>query len=337
MVWNNKTVFITGGGGFLGRYIIEQLISLNCKKIISYGRSQQPELVEMGVEVICGDISNSELLSNNSKGVDILFHTAAKAGIWGKYKEFYNTNVEGTKSVIVACQKNKIPILINTSSPSVVSTDHDIKGENENLPYPDNYLAYYPETKAEAEQIVANSANSHLRTISLRPHLIWGPRDPHILPRIFAKAAQKRLIQIGDGENIVDLTYVENAAFAHIKAAESLIDSDRASGNKYFISDDNPLSLWEWINDRLKDMEFSTIKKNISYRKAKNIGAIFEFIFKLLNISSEPPVTRFVAAQMAFSHYFDISAAKNDLKYSPMIDNSEAIKKTINYFKGEEG
>ena len=337
MVWNNKTVFITGGGGFLGRYIIEQLISLDCKKIISYGRSKQPELVKMGVEVICGDISDSDFLLNKTKGVDIFFHTAAKAGIWGKYIEFYNTNVEGTKSVIVACQKNKIPILINTSSPSVVSTDHDIKGKNETLPYPDNYLAYYPETKAIAEQIVANSANSHLRTISLRPHLIWGPRDPHILPRLFAKAAQNKLMQIGDGENIVDLTYVENAAFAHIKAAEALSDSDRASGKKYFISDDNPLSLWKWINERLKDMELPTIKKNISYKKAKNIGAIFEFIFKLFTISSEPPITRFVAAQMAFSHYFDISAAQNDLKYFPIIENSEAIKKTINHFKGEVG
>lgn len=335
MNWSEKKVLVTGGGGFLGRYIIESLLEFNCAAITSLGRSSQPELADLGVTVICGDIADPEVVKQAAEGVDIIFHTAAKAGIWGSYQSFFNTNIRGTENVISACRQHQIPILINTSSPSVVSAVEDIENGDESIPYPEKYLTYYPETKAKAEKMVADAADENLRTISLRPHLIWGPRDPHILPRLITKAKAGRLMQVGDGKNKVDLTYVENAAAAHLQAAEALAEKPEISGKNYFISDDNPVLLWPWINDFLAKVSVPEIKKQISYHKARKIGAVMEVLFKCLFLRGEPPMTRFVAAQLAHSHYFNLSAAKQDFGYAPVISNEKAMEKTLAYFANQ--
>ena len=333
MDWKEKQVFITGGGGFLGRYIVEELLLSSCKRITSLGRSLQPELESQGVNVICGDIADPAVVAHAAENCDVIFHTAAKAGIWGKYRDFYNTNIKGTENVIAACKVHKIPLLINTSSPSVVSSEDDIENADETMPIPENFLTHYPKTKAIAETLVTNAASNELRTISIRPHLIWGPRDPHILPRVFKRAAAKRLIQIGDGNNKVDLTYVENAAHAHIQAAETLAEKPELSGKSYFISDDNPVLLWSWIGEMLQKVNLPPISRNISYRKARRIGVIMETIYKLLCLPGEPPITRFIATQLGHSHFFNISAAKRDFAYSPIIDQETAFKKTVEYFE----
>lgn len=332
MNWQKKKVLITGGGGFLGRYIIESLLSLNCTSITSLGRSPQPELANLGVKVICGNIADEKMVLQAAEEVDLIFHTAAKAGIWGPYKQFYNTNVIGTENILTACRSHKIPLLINTSSPSVVSAAENIEHGDESIAYPAEYLAYYPQTKAEAEKKVAAAANSELRTISLRPHLIWGPRDPHILPRLLGKAKSGRLRQVGDGKNKVDLTFVENAAAAHLQAAASLAEKPEISGKNYFISDDEPVMLWQWINDLLTKLGIPEINKQISFGSARKTAAVLETVFKILHLPGEPPMTRFIAAQLAHSHYFNISAAKKAFGYHPVISGEKAMEKTVTFF-----
>jgi len=301
MDWHNQTVLVTGGGGFLGRYIIERLLELKCKKIKSLGRSTQPELEELGVEVICGDVADQKIVLSALNGCDIVFHTAAKAGVWGTYKEFYSANVTGTGNIIAACQENGVSTLINTSTPSVVCASHDILKGTEELPYPDDFPAYYPATKAEAEKMVSDASSPTLKTISLRPHLLWGVRDSHILPKLAKRAEQKRLMQIGDGSNIVDMTHVRNVAEAHINAAEAVTANFAISGRKYFISDDTPVNLWKWIREFLNDINVPEIQRSISFKKAYLIGFVMETIFRILHLKSEPPMTRFVAIQMAYS------------------------------------
>ena len=333
MNWKNKRVLVTGGGGFLGRYIVERLLELKCSEVRSLGRSPQPELQATGVTVFSGDIADKNTVMAASENCDIIFHTAAKAGIWGSYKEFYTANVTGTENIIKACHENKIPYLINTSTPSVVCKNHNIENGTEILPYPESYPAYYPETKAEAEKMVSEAASSDLKTVSIRPHLLWGVRDSHILPTLAKRAHQRRLMQVGDGKSIVDMTHIKNATEAHIKAAEALHSTPEISGRKYFISDDNPLNLWDWIKNFLKEIDAPPIQKNISFKRAYKIGSIMEFIFKMLHIKHEPPMTRFAAIQLAHSHYFDITAAKNELNYTPIINYDQAYRETIEWMK----
>ncbi len=337
MNWKNESVLVTGGGGFLGKHIIDALLRVNCGSVRSVGRRPQPELGKTGVEVLCGDISDSSFIIKACESRTLVFHVAALAGIWGKREDFYRINVTGTHNIVDACRKKNIGALVYTSSPSVVLHEGDTVNANESVPYPEKYLAPYPETKAIAERLVLNANSSNFATVAIRPHLIWGPGDPHLLPRVVDRAKKGKLMQVGDGKNLVDMTYVDNAALAHIAAAETLRNSQKANGKAYFISDGNPVVLWAWINNLLKMLDIPPVNRKISYRSAYLAGTLMELLYRILPLTGEPPMTRFVAGQLAHSHYFNISSARNDLGYNPEVSHGEAMRKTVEWLKALAG
>ena len=322
---------ITGGSGFLGRYIARQLLAKG-EEVVLYNRSQPPADLE-NCEWVKGDINETMKLSRAMEGCHNVFHTAAIAGVWGDAELFHKVNTQGTQSVINACQTAGVKNLIYTSSPSVVFGIEAIENGDESLPYPDEYLTTYPKTKAEGEKLVLEANSEVLRPVLLRPHLIWGPEDQHLIPRLIEKSKAKRLKQVGDGNNLVDLTYVENAAKAHLQAAEELDASGRPAGKAYFISDPEPVSLWPWIYDILNRAKCPIPRGRLSYEKAAKIGSILEWIYRTFKLKGEPPMTRFVAAQLAKAHYFDNSAAKTDFGYAPEIHNEEGLKRTLTWLK----
>lgn len=319
-----QNILVTGGGGFLGKAIVKRLVEAG-ENVRSFSRSFYPELKSMGVDQIQGDIGNNSAVIKACNGIQTVFHVAAKPGIWGNYKDYYKTNVSGTKNVIEACSIHNISKLIYTSSPSVVFNGLDMKGVDESVPYSDRFHAHYPKTKAIAEQLVVGASTDKLRTIILRPHLIWGPEENNFVPRIIAKAGKLKIV--GNGRNLVDTVYIDNAADAHILAANKLDETPQISGNIYFISQGEPILLWNMINAILKAAGLGPVKGSISKQTAWLVGAAFEFFYKTLRIKKEPPMTRFVAEELATSHWFDISAAKRDLGYSPRVSMEEGLKK----------
>ncbi len=336
MNWKDKNVIVFGGGGFLGRYIVEQLLELGAQ-VSSFGRSKQPELEALGVDVICGDMRDSKSVDNACSGKEMVFLTAAKAGVWGKWNEYYCINVLGAENVLNACKKNQVKSLIYTSSPSVAySAEKDIENMDENNPYPEKYLGNYPKSKAIAEKMILAANSKSLKTVSLRPHLIWGPRDPHLIPRVMEAGRNGKLMIVGNEKSKVDMTYVVNGASAHIKAAEALNDAERCGnveGKAYFISDDAPVELWTWINQLFEKNGIPQIKKSLSYKKAYGIGIVLEGIYKCLPFLGEPRMTRFIAGQLGHSHYFDISAAKRDFGYSIVVDPNAGLDNLLKSIK----
>jgi len=318
-----KNILVTGGGGFLGGAIVKMLLEKKCR-VRSFSRSYYPELASIGVEQFQGDLEDKTSVEKACKDIDLVFHVAAKAGVWGKYSDYYRTNVTGTLNIIDACKNNKVPKLIYTSSPSVIFDGTDMEGVNESCPYPAKYNAHYPKTKALAEQAV-RAVSDNLLTVILRPHLIWGPGDSHLVPRIISRANQ--LVIVGNGKNVVDTVYIDNAAYAHILAAEKLDENPGISGNIYFISQGKPVLLWEMINNILKAGGLSPVKRSISHKAAWFIGAMLELVYNIINIRSEPIMTRFVANELAKSHWFNISAAQNDLGYIPRSSTEEGLQR----------
>jgi len=326
-------VLVTGGGGFLGRAIVKLLVERS-NDVRSFSRNLYPELTSMGVEQIQGDICDKTGIEQALRGVDLVFHTAAKPGIWGDYSDHYRTNVTGTQSVIAGCKKHNISRLIYTSSPSVVFNGTDMEGVNESVPYPAKYHAHYPRTKAIAEQYVIKAGGKGLMTIILRPHLIWGPRDKHFVPRIIARA--ERLIRVGNGKNLVDTIYIDNAADAHILAADRLEKNHKLSGNIYFISQGDPVSLWDMINDILKAAGLAPVRRSMPRRMAWLIGIVLEFVYRTFKISGEPQMTRFLAEELATAHWFDISAARKDLGYAPQISIKEGLGRLESWLQNKQ-
>ena len=257
----------------------------------------------------------------------LVFHVAAKPGVWGRYADFYTPNVLGTENVLAACRQNRVPRLIFTSSPSVVFNGADENQINESAPYPTRFLAHYPQTKALAEQLVLAANSPDLATIALRPHLIWGPGDPHLVPRILARARAGRLRLIGNRNNLVDSTYIDNAAHAHLLAAERLAPGSACAGKAYFISNGEPLAMADLIRKILAAAGLPPVVPTINPHLAYAAGAAMELAYILLRLKCEPLLTRFVARQLSTAHWFDLTAARRDLGYQPLITIDEGMRR----------
>ena len=325
---------VTGGGGFLGSAIVRQLRARG-DEVVSYSRGHYPELAALGVEQRRGDLCDLDALVEAARDCDVVFHVAAKAGIWGSFEEYHRANVVGTENVIAACRINSIIRLVYTGSPSVVFDGSDVEGGTESLPYPPHFEAYYPQTKAMAERAVLAANSGSLATVSLRPHLIWGPGDNHLVPRIVAKARSGKLSRIGQRSCLVDTVYVDNAAEAHLNAADRLVPGQPPAGRAYFISNGEPLPLWDMVNRILAAAGLPPVTRCVSPALAYAAGAVCEAAWRTLRLAGEPPMTRFVARELATSHWFDISAARRELGYQPRISIEEGLKRLQRSLQGE--
>ncbi|MDX1512594.1 MAG: NAD-dependent epimerase/dehydratase family protein [Gammaproteobacteria bacterium] len=319
---------VTGGGGFIGAHVVRQLRARG-DQVRVFCRGDYPELAAHGVELVRGDLADGNAVAAACAGVDCVFHVAAKAGVWGDYAGYHAPNVEGTRHVVDGCRRHDVPRLVFTSSPSVVFDNRAHRGEDETLPYPEHYENPYSQTKAEAERLVLGASDGRLRATALRPHLVFGPGDPHLLPRVVAKGRRRQLVQVGDGENRVDLTYVEDAARAHLLAADALERNGSAAGRAYFITQGEPVNLWNWVRELLAALDLPGPTRRVSAGTAHRIGAFLECTHRLLHLPGEPRLTRFVASELALDHYYDISAAERDLGYRPERTMAQALELTL--------
>jgi 2-alkyl-3-oxoalkanoate reductase len=315
---------VTGGGGFLGLYIVEQLLA-DGFEVRSFSRSSYESLTRLNVEHVSGDLRDAAAVERACEGADVVFHTAAVPGIWGSAEMFFGINTTGTENVIAACRKHRVPKLVYTSSPSVVFGGEDHVNADESLPYPKTWLAHYPASKAAAEQTLLAASDESLATCSLRPHLIWGPRDTQLVPRLIRRAKAGRLRQIGDGSNEISMAYVENVAAAHLQAAKALNPDSPVAGQAYFVNEPEPVGCWEWINTLLARAGLPPICKAISTGAAYRIGAVLESVYTVLRLKGEPPMTRFLASQLSTSHSYDISKARRDFGYEPIVSVEEGL------------
>lgn len=327
-------VLVTGYGGFLGSAICRQLIQQG-HQVRGLARGHYPEMQKLGVQAIQADIADATACDAACQRCDVIVHTAAKAGVWGRWKDYYTTNTQATIQLLDSAVRSQVRALVYTSSPSVTFAGQNQSGVDESVPYPDQWLCHYPHTKALAEQAVTAAAlKGNLLTCSLRPHLIWGQGDPHLFPRIIQRAGSGRLRRVGSGENLIDVVHVENAAKAHVLAVQRLAAGDsQLNGQSLFITDGKPVACWQWITMILQTAGLPVPMRSISYQTAYRLGAVLESVFRLARLTQEPPMTRFVAAQLALDHYFKIEKAQRLLGYQPDGDTQQKLECCAGWLK----
>jgi 2-alkyl-3-oxoalkanoate reductase len=323
---------VTGGGGFLGGGIVRRLRERG-DHVHTFSRGRYPELDALGVTQHQGDLVDAIAVSRAAADCDIVFHVAAKAGVGGRYRDYHRANVLGTANVLTACRHHGIARLVYTSSPSVVFTGRDMTGVDESVPYPSHHEAAYPQTKAIAERMVLQANDSTLATVALRPHLIWGPGDHHLIPRILARARAGRLRRIGTEAKLIDSVYIDDAAEAHLLAADRLSPAAPIAGKVYFITQGEPVPLWDLVNRILHAAGLGPVTRSIPSRWAYGMGWLLEAIYAVLRPQEEAPLTRFVARELATAHWFDISAARRELGYQPKISLNEGLGRLASWLR----
>lgn len=330
-----KKVLVTGGGGFVGSAIVKRLVSMGVVPVI-VGRTDYPYLKNIPAEIFRGDIRDPDFLVKVSKNCDAVFHVAAKAGVWGCRDEYFSINYVGTKNVLNACRINNISNFIYTSTPSVVFNDADIVNGDETLPYSQKPLCYYAESKIAAEKEVLAANSDQLKTVALRPHLIWGPGDTNLIPRLISRGKKGLVKQVGAGENMVDIVYIDNVVDAHIQAAITLETNNNVGGKAYFISQGIPVNLWQWINCLYDKLDIPQVTNTVSFRNAYYAGMLLEFVYTVLRIKKEPLMTRFVAQQLAKSHWFSLAAAMKDFGYYPKVSTSVGMARVVDWARTQD-
>lgn len=318
------TVLVTGGGGFLGGAIVQRLVEQGAE-VRSFSRARHETLDALGADQIRGDLADTAAVAKAVSGCDAVFHVAAKAGVWGSRESYYRPNVQGTENVIAACREHGVPRLIYTSTPSVAFHGRNEEGVDESIAYPDRFLCHYAETKAIAERKVLEANDPALATVALRPHLIWGPGDTNLVPRIVERARRGKLKLVGAGDNLVDSTFIGNAAQAHLCAANALAPGAPCAGKPYFITNGEPLPMRELINKILDAAGLPPVTRHVPPKVAYAAGWLLEQAYGVLGKQEEPMMTRFVALQLSTAHWFDIRAAERDLGFRPAVSVTEGM------------
>ena len=319
-------ILVTGGGGFLGQALCRGL-RVRGHDVVSFNRGDYPALAAIGVQQVRGDLAVRDAVVAAAEGCGAVFHNAAKAGAWGPLKDYYDANVLGTRHVLEACRTHGIQRLVYTSTPSVTHrATHPVEGGSaETVPYGTGFKAPYASTKLIAEQEVLAANNATLATVALRPRLIWGVGDNQLLPRLVERARAGRLRLVGDGDNLVDTTYIDNAAQAHFDAFQHLAVGAACAGRAYFISNGEPRTMRETVNGLLAAVGAPLVEKTLPFRVAYAAGVICEGLWTALPLQGEPPMTRFLAEQLVTTHWYDMGPAQRDFGYRPVVGFDEGL------------
>lgn len=323
---------VTGGGGFLGRRIVELLLARG-DEVAFINRGRYPAVEKLGARGIQGDLRDPAAVRAAVRGVDVVFHVAALAKAWGPIEEFRSINVDATRHILDAMEAEGVRRLVYTSTPSVVASGVPIVQGGPEIPYAPQNDSPYGATKAEAEQMVLAANSAHLATVALRPRLVFGPREDNMLPNILDRARQGRLMVVGDGENLTDMTYIDNAAWAHLDAERALTGHTApCAGKAYFITNGEPTRLWPWLNAFLEANGVAPVTRKVSLANARRIGGVMEWAWRTFRLGGEPRMTRQIATALGTEQTFDMGPAYRDLNYKIRVPLAEGTRATHQWF-----
>ena len=319
-------VLLTGATGFLGKYVIDELKN-NSYQVVAFGRNEKigKALIDENVEFYKGDIDNLDDLFKASQDCSAVIHAAALSTVWGKWEDFYNVNVLGTKNVVQVCEEKNLK-LVFVSSPSIYAGAKDQLDVKEEEAPKENNLNYYIKSKIMAENIIKSSK---LNYMIIRPRGLFGVGDTSIIPRLLDLNKKMGIPLFDDGKQKVDVTCVENVAYALRLALEN----EKYSRQTYNITNDEPIEFKEILTLFFNEMGTEGKYLKWNYRLILILVSILEKVYKLFGIEKEPPLTKYTLYLMRYSQTLNIDKAKKELGYYPQISVLEGVKKYVKHIR----
>ncbi|WP_455445539.1 NAD-dependent epimerase/dehydratase family protein [Streptococcus salivarius] len=323
-----KKVLVTGATGFLGKYVVEELVE-HGYQVRAFGRNRTigQSLVNASVTFIQGDLTNQEDLTKACQEMDMVVHAGALSTVWGPWEDFYQTNVLGTKYVLEACREANIERLVYVSSPSIYAAPRDQLGIKESDAPQENRLNNYIRSKLASEKLFKDYPD--VSSVILRPRGLFGIGDTSILPRVLNLSQKIGIPLIGDGRQLMDMTCVENVALA-IRLA---LETPQAAGEVYNITNGEPRVFRDLIEETLRGLGYPIRYRKIPAPLVSAISSFLEFIYKNLKLKGEPALTRYTYYLLRYSQTLDISKAERDLGYRPKITISEGIEQYVQDYR----
>ena len=326
-------VLVTGTGSLLLGGIASELVRRG-DDVVCLQRRPSAFIGHQNAHEVLADIGDAEAVAAAAHGCDAIIHGAARVGVVGSQKEFYETNVTGTSNILQAAELHNISRLVFVSTPSVAHTGDSLIGAPAGEAEIGRSRSYYAESKAIAERTVLNARNEHLAVMAVRPHLVWGPGDTQLVGRIVERAASGRLAFIGTGNALVDSTYIDNAISAHIAALDALHIGSACDGKAYVISNGEPRTVNELMRSMCESAGIAFEPRHVSLALGIRLGSLIERLWPLMR-SSEPPLTRFVAEQLGTAHWFDQRAVQQDLGWTPQVSLDEGFQRLTQWFASQ--
>ena len=321
-------ILVTGGGGFLGSHIVRRLLARG-DAVRVLGRRPYPELAALGADCRQADIRDQRAVRKAVAGCRAVIHAAGLPGMSSLEEPFHSINFLGARNVLDAAMAAGARKFVLTSTPSVVYAGRDINGGDESLPYPKKFISPYAASKAGAEKLALGRNGDEFAVMALRPHLMFGPGDTQLLPKMLLRARTGGLRRVGNGKNLISVCYVENAAQAHLLALDRLKPGSPVAGRVYFINEPEPVNCWDFINRLLTGSGLPEIGKSVPAAAAHLAGWLLETVHRALGRPEDPPMTRFLAGQLARNHWFRVDRARRELGWEPEVGLEEALRRTL--------
>lgn len=328
-------VLVTGASGMLGGAVADQLADRGWDVTVMQRRSAGGRHREA-----LGDIRDAEAVSRAVTGQDAVVHLAAKVDVVGPWMDFVQTNVGGTRNVIRALRAQGGGRLVQVSSPSVAHTGRSLAGEGAGDATPMRARGSYARTKAAAELFALEAdqgGTGPLMATAVRPHLVWGPGDTQLVGRIAERARQGRLALVGSGTALVDTTYVDNAAGAIVAALERI---EVARGQALVVTNGEPRPIGELVAGICQAVGAPVPRLRVPLPLAWGLGAVVEGAVVLSQRTprvptiTQPPMTRFLAEQMATAHWFDQRTTREVLDWQPEVSLDEGLERLARHARG---
>lgn len=323
-----KKVLVTGATGFLGKYVVEELVE-HGYQVRAFGRNSKVgrSLENSSVSFFQGDLTKAEDVRAAFKGMDMVVHAGALSTVWGPWEDFYQANVLGTKYVLQACRQAGIQRLVYVSSPSIYAAPKDQLGIKESDAPEENNLNNYIRSKLASEKLFKDYPD--VPSVILRPRGLFGIGDTSILPRVINLSQKIGIPLIGDGRQLMDMTCVENVALA-IRLA---LEAPEAKGEVFNITNGEPRAFRDLLEESLIGLGYPIKYRKIPASLLSGIASSLEFLYKTLHFKGEPPLTRYTYYLLRYSQTLDISKAQRELGYRPKISISEGIEQYVQDYR----
>ena len=323
-----KTVLVTGATGFLGKYVVKELVE-HGYQVRAFGRNSKVgrSLENSSVSYFQGDLTKADDVLEACKGMDLVVHAGALSTVWGPWEDFFQANVLGTKYVLEACRQTDIQRLVYVSSPSIYAALKNQLAIKESDAPEENNLNNYIRSKLASEKLFKDYPD--VPSIILRPRGLFGIGDTSILPRVINLSQKIGIPLIGDGRQLMDMTCVENVALA-IRLA---IEAPEAKGEVYNITNGEPRAFRDLLEESLTGLGYPIKYRKIPASLISGIASSLEFLYKSLNLKGEPPLTRYTYYLLRYSQTLDISKAERELGYRPKISISEGIEQYVQDYR----